>query len=155
MTLRPPTSLVNMPDNRGMIKEVESDTISSTHSVHYNPPPRFEIILDNNDDDDCQGFSPFFTMMMMITIVIGWLAPIPAHIYILKPSQGLARLILQPAYASRGIYCTSGICIYRNAGIYSFPGGIYGCIHSHSGQYGTHRYKVSWFVSSAHFIILI
>ena len=51
-------------------------------------------------------------MMMMITIVIGWLAPIPAHIYILKPSQGLARLILQPAYASRGIYCTPAAYAY-------------------------------------------
>ena len=45
-------------------------------------------------------------MMLKMTIVNVGLAPIPAHIYILKPSQGLARRILHPAYASRGIYCT-------------------------------------------------
>ena len=79
-------------------------------------------------------------MMLKMTIVNVGLAPIPAHIYILKPSQGLARRLLHPAYASWGIYCTAGegiyrrvcICIYRNAGVYALPRGIYCGIHRHS-----------------------
>ena len=79
-------------------------------------------------------------MMLKMTIVNVGLAPIPAHIYILKPSQGLARRLLHPAYASWGIYCTAAkgiyrrvcICIYRNAGVYALPRGIYCGIHRHS-----------------------
>ena len=109
-------------DKKKMIKEVENNRISSALSRSESSNKGSEIILI---------ISQIVTMM----IVNGGRAPIPAHIYILKPSQGLARRILHPAYASRGIYCNrAGICIYRNAGIYALPGGIYGCIHRHSGQ---------------------
>ena len=114
-------------DKKKMIKEVENNRISSALSRSESSNKGSEIILI---------ISQIVTMM----IVNGRRAPIPAHIYILKPSQGLARRLLHPAYASWDIYCTAAegiyrrvcICIYRNAGVYALPRGIYCGIHRHS-----------------------